>query len=81
MAVHINSEPAGLTLSEALQSGWTENGMVFQYGYVSRKVQPENQPCYYGQGTRRGQLFVLLPNYKHTRYCYRLYLKRKEGAE
>ena len=45
----------------------------YQRGYVSR-VKPVDI-IYKAGGSRSGELFVLLPNDRSTRYCFRAYMR------
>lgn len=71
-------KPVGLTLKEALDSGYRISDSKFALGYISRKVNIDEQPCYYAGGTRKGYIYVELPCRNSTRYYYRMYLG-KEG--
>ena len=63
-----------MTLNEALNAGYKLGDVRLQLGYVSRRCDPGNQPVLKAGSYRRGELYVLLPNYNSTRYCYRQYL-------
>lgn len=62
------------TYADALSAGYTLGDVKHQLGYVSRKINPEHQPVYTAGGSRRGELYVLIPNYESSRYCLRQYL-------
>lgn len=65
------------TYEEALKDGYTQNDLKYQRGYVSRKVDIRKQPVLIAGGSRKGQLYILLPNFDSTQYCFRAYLKKK----
>lgn len=65
-----------MNLREALDNGYKMADMKFQLGYVSRKVNREEQKVHVACGKRKGQLYVLVPCFESTRYCYRLYLEK-----
>lgn len=79
--VHINNVKAG-TYEEFLEKGYRPYGEPMkQLGYVSRKpLLLKNslvKPVYIaGRGRRAGQLFILIPCFTSTRFCYRMYLKK-----
>jgi len=59
----------------AFAAGYTVTGdMALQRGYVSRKKDPLDGPVYAAGGSRKGQLFFLVPNRKSSQFCYRQYL-------
>lgn len=64
------------TLSDALKNGYTLADCTFQRGYISRKADASLQPVHVAGGSRKGQLYVLLPCWQSTTYCYRQYLKK-----
>ena len=61
------------------KQGYVFGDIVWQRGYVSRKLTPNaTKPVYkVTRGKRKGQLFILFPSYISTRYCQRIYLERK----
>ena len=65
-----------MTAAEALDQGYEFKELRFQHGYVSRKTTLENAEVLEAKGRRKGQLYFLLPNFKSTRYCYRVYLEK-----
>lgn len=67
---------AGLTLSQALATGYKKMDHAYFFGYVSRKVDTGAQPVKVAGGTRRGLFFVELPCWQSTAYSLRLYLAR-----
>lgn len=70
-----------MTLREALGKGYNENyDLKFQAGYVSRRVDVMDQVVHEAGGSRKGDLYVLLPCDVSTRFCYRMYLTAPEAA-
>ena len=65
-----------MTAIEALQQGYEVKELRLQHGYVSRKTTLEDAEVIEGNGRRKGQLYFLWPNFKSTRYCYRVYLEK-----
>lgn len=63
-----------MTFQQALDMGYTIGDVRFQKGYVSRKCNVGNQPVLIAKGNRKGEKYVLIPNFKSTRYCFRYYL-------
>lgn len=68
------------TLKDALENGYIITEWKYQGGYVSRKVDGLQQPVLIAGARRKGQMYVLLPAYNTTRFCYRAYLG-KDGAK
>lgn len=62
------------TLEDAVMSGYYPGADYWQMGYVSRKVDEDDQPVLVAAGKRHGQLFVLLPAWRTTNFCVRQYL-------
>ena len=65
-----------MTAAEALNQGYEFKELRFQHGYVSRKITLEAAEVLEAKGSRKGQLYFLWPNFKSTRYCYRVYLEK-----
>lgn len=63
-----------MTYATAKAAGYKDGDIESQRGYVSRKVNPDEQPVLTANGSRKGQLYVLLPSKSSTQYCYRQYL-------
>lgn len=63
-----------MTLQEALNMGYSLGDIKYQRGYVSRKVNINNQPVLAAQGTRNNEKYVLVPAWNTTNYCFRQYL-------
>lgn len=64
-----------MTYKEAKAKGYRDGRRAYQRGYVSRKVDIDDQPVL---KSGAGELYVLLPNWDSTQYCIRQYLT-KEG--
>lgn len=62
------------TYAEAKAMGYKDGDLVLTKGYVSRKSIIDNLPVEEAGSSRRGQLYVKLPNWRSTRYCFRQYL-------
>ena len=67
-----------MTYKEAIANGWEKADMAMTRGYVSRKADINEAECHEAKGTRKGQLYVLVPNQISTRFCYRQYLVKEE---
>lgn len=69
-----------MTYADALKMGYkVKSAMAFQSGYVSRKnFVKENAVCHKpgGMYKNRDMLYILVPCYFSTRYCWRLYLEK-----
>lgn len=65
-----------MTAAEAFNQGYEVKELRFQRGYVSRKTTLEDAEVIEAKGRRKGQLYFLWPNFKSTRYCYRVYLEK-----
>lgn len=68
-----------MTFREALSAGWTLAGSSWSRGYISRKVDPMEQPLHRGGGTKAGLWYVALPSANSSRYYVRQYLKPPAG--
>ena len=65
------------TLNDYLDAGYhLDGGMTYQRGYVSRKVDLGEQIVYEAKGKRKGELYILVPCYTSSRYCFRHYLTK-----
>lgn len=60
-----------MTYSEAKNRGYKDSRQSYQRGYVSRRVNPDNQLVLI---SGRGEMYVLLPCWTSTQYCIRQYL-------
>lgn len=63
-----------MTYADAIKAGYKEADTKYQRGYISRRADPDAQPVRVAGGSRKGQLYVLLPCYRSTQYCIRQYL-------
>lgn len=63
-----------MTLHEALLNGYKVGEVKYQRGYVSRKVNVAYQPVLTAKGSRKKQLYVLMPCFTSSQYCLRAYL-------
>lgn len=63
-----------MTYAEAKEKGYVPSDSTYQRGYISRKIDTMQQPVKTAGGNRKGQLYVLLPCYTSTQYCFRQYL-------
>ena len=63
-----------LNYRQALNNGWSCGDMTKTRKYVSRKIDPYNQPVKIAGGYRKGQYYVELPYWSSSRYSIRLYL-------
>ena len=67
------------TFEDFQNQGYVFSDIVWQRGYVSRKITTNaTRPVYsVTRGKRKGQLFIVMPSYLSTRYCRRIYITRK----
>lgn len=65
-----------MTYEEAIKKGYTDADTKYQRGYISRKVNTMEQPVQEARGSRKGELYVLLPCFTSTQYCIRQYLRK-----
>lgn len=63
------------TYAEARKLGYKDADKQYQRGYISRKTNLFEQPVLIAGGKRKGQLYILVPCFRTTRYCMRMYLK------
>lgn len=64
------------TYYDAISAGYKDYDVRWQRGYVKRRHwNLHDAPIHVAGGKRKGQLYVLMPSWKSSRYCYRLYLK------
>lgn len=66
-----------MTYREALEQGWKKADTALHRGYVSRKVNVDNQPCLEAKGRRKGCMYVELPNPNSTQYLIRQYIVKE----
>ena len=64
------------TYQDAINQGYHAADTAYQRGYISRRADPMQQPIHIAGGSRKGQLYILLPNAQSTQYCIRQYLTR-----
>lgn len=65
-----------MTYAEAKAQGYKDAGQTWFRGYVSRRVNPDNQPVKVAGGSRKGELYVELPSWESTTYSIRQYLAK-----
>lgn len=63
-----------MTYGEAKQQGYKNGDVKYFQGYISRRVNVNQQPIKTAKGNREGELYVELPCWKSTQYAYRQYL-------
>lgn len=66
-----------MTYKEAKAQGYVIVYRAWQRGYVSRKVNMDDQPVLVAGGKRRGMLYVVGPSWVSTVYCMRYYLAKR----
>lgn len=67
-----------MTYKEAKEQGYKVYQTKMQDGYVTRKPRPDDQiEVLTAEGYRKGDLYILMPNYSSTRYCKRCYLRKE----
>lgn len=64
------------TYGEATAMGYIDHDCAWQRGYVSRKTDINTQPIQVAGGNRNGQLYIDIPSWRSTRFCYRQYLRK-----
>lgn len=64
------------TLKDAYNDGYTITETKHVRGYLSRKIDDNDQPVKIAGGIRRGQLYVELPSFASSTYHYRCYLTK-----
>ena len=76
----INNKVVFNSVQDAFSKMYMPTGEVaLQNGYISRIKDPLKGRVYEARGKRKGQLYYLEPNWKSTRYCYRVYLKKEDS--
>ena len=69
-----------MTLQEAFDAGYKIGDRKYQRGYASRKVPKfEDIPVFVAGGRRKNELYILVPCWGSTRYCYRQYLYKEDA--
>lgn len=67
-----------MTYREAKEQGYKVYQVKMQDGYVTRKPRSDDQiEVLAAEGNRKGDLYILMPNYESTRYCKRCYLRKE----
>ena len=69
-----------MTYAEAIKAGFKRHHEAYFQGYVSRKVNEQNQPLKKAGGMyrKKGLYYVELPCWHSSRYAIRLYLTPPE---
>lgn len=67
-----------MTYGEAILAGYRNGDIKWFQGYISRKINPYDQPVKVARGTRKGQLYVELPSYISNSYHCRQYLIKED---
>lgn len=73
-----------MTWGKAKSAGWRfrPGDLTLQKGYVSRKREvTDSTPVYKAGGSRKGELFILMPNWKSTTFCFRQYLEKAKDLQ
>lgn len=65
-----------MTYRDALNAGYRNADVTYELGYVSRRLDTDTAPVLKAGGSRKGQLYVLLPCRHSSRFCFRQYLTR-----
>ena len=69
-----------MTLQEAIDAGYKIGDRKMQRGYVSRKIPNcSDIQVFVAGGRRKNELYILVPCWGSTRYCYRQYLYKEEA--
>lgn len=63
-----------MTYAEVKANGWKDGHTAYAKGYISRKVDIDNQPV---KQTARGWYYIEKPAYNTTQYYVRQYLIEK----
>lgn len=64
------------TYEEAKTQGYSIAFLRYQRGYISRNTNIDKAPVMVAGGARKGMLYVLVPCWKSTQYCQRMYLTK-----
>ena len=62
------------TYGDAINAGYVNADTAYQRGYVSRRIDTLTAPVMVAGGSRKGQMYVLLPCQASTQYCIRQYI-------
>ena len=63
-----------MTYKDAKKQGYKNGRQAYQRGYVSRKIDINNQPVL---TSGKGELYVLFPCWTSTQYCIRQYIYKE----
>lgn len=63
-----------MTYKEAIAAGYKRADQRYERGYLSRKINPDNQLVCTAGGNRKGWKYVCLPCYHSTQYFIRQYI-------
>lgn len=66
-----------MTFKEAKEQGYYVDDVRLERGYVSRRVNVDEQLVLEAGGRRKGETYVSAPCFESTRYKYRYYLTKK----
>lgn len=61
---------------DARALGYKVTYTALQRGYVSRRIDVDDQPIMIAGGHRRGRLYYLAPSWQSTQYCRRVYIDK-----
>ena len=65
-----------MTYKEAKEQGYKDIYQRYQRGYVSRKINTDDQPVLKSGRNGKGPEYVLLPAGRTTRFCVRQYIRK-----
>lgn len=71
MKEQAKGEEKTMTYADAINRGYANGRIAWQRGYVSRKINADNQTVH---TSGSGELYVLLPTWQSSQYCIRQYL-------
>jgi len=63
-------------MQEAVAAGYIMSDAKWERGYVSRKSDIAKATVQVAGGSRKGELFVIMPSWDSTQYCVRQYLTK-----
>ena len=63
-----------MTYHEALRKGYKLGDQRWHRGYISRRINVDDQEVQEAGGYRRGELYVELPTWRSSSYYIRQYL-------
>lgn len=66
-----------MTYAEAKKNGYIAADCTYFRGYISRKINADDQLVKVAGGSRKGQLYVELPCWHSTNYAIRQYLTKE----